>query len=69
EVGKKPDLQTPLIMRQGSAVKEVCEKLHRDFVAKFKFSRVWGKSAKFPGQKFKMDHRLADADVVELHLK
>ena len=69
EVGKKPDLQTPLIMRQGSAVKEVCEKLHRDFVAKFKFSRVWGKSAKFPGQKFKMDHKLADADVVELHLK
>ena len=69
EVGKKPDLQTPLIMRQGATVKDVCEKLHRDFVAKFKFARVWGKSAKFPGQKFKIDHKLADKDVVEIRLR
>ncbi len=69
EVGKKPDLQAPLIIRQGSTVKDVCEKLHRDFVAKFKFTRVWGRSAKFPGQKFKIDHKLTDGDVVEIHLR
>jgi len=68
EVGKKPDLETPLIMRQGNTIKEVCEKLHRDFVTKFKFARVWGKSAKFPGQKFKIDHKLTDKDVVEIHV-
>lgn len=69
EVGKKADMEKPLIMRQGATVKDVCEKLHRDFVAKFKFSKVWGRSAKFPGQKFKMDHKLADGDVVEIHLR
>ncbi len=69
EAGKKPDLEKPLIMQHGNAVKEVCEKLHRDFVAKFKFAKVWGRSAKFPGQKFKIDHKLADKDVVEIHLR
>jgi uncharacterized protein len=69
EVGKKPDLDTPLIMRQGDAVENVCGKLHKDFITKFKFARVFGKSAKFPGQKFKMDHKLADRDVVEIHLR
>ncbi len=69
EVGKKPDMETPLIMKQENTIKDVCEKLHRDFVAKFKFARVWGRSAKFPGQKFKMDHKLADKDIVEIHLR
>ncbi len=69
EVGKKPDLENPLIMKQGCEVKDVCEKLHKDFVSKFKFSKVWGKSAKFGGQKFKIDHKLVDKDVVEIHLR
>ncbi|MBI2145380.1 GTP-binding protein [Candidatus Woesearchaeota archaeon] len=69
EIGKKPDLEVPLIMRQNDTVQAVCEKLHREFVAKFKFGKVWGKSAKFPGQKFKIDHKLADKDIVEIHLR
>ena len=69
ETGKKPDMENPLIMKQGCAVKDVCEKLHKDFVTKFKFAKMWGKSAKFPGQKFKIDHKLADQDVVEIHLR
>ena len=68
EAGKKADMEKPLIMRQGTNVKEVCEKLHKDFVTKFKFVKVFGKSAKFPGQKFKIDHKLADKDVVEIHM-
>ena len=69
EAGKKADMEKPLIMKHGATVKDVCEKLHRDFVTKFKFTKVWGRSAKFPGQKFKMDHKLADGDVVEIHLR
>ncbi|HIG98012.1 TPA: GTP-binding protein [Candidatus Woesearchaeota archaeon] len=69
ETGKKPDMDVPLIMKHNDTIRTVCEKLHRDFVAKFKFAKVWGKSAKFPGQKFKMDHKLADRDVVEIHLR
>lgn len=69
EPGKSADLNEPLIMYKGCAVKNVCEKLHRDFVSKFKFCRVWGKSAKFPGQKLAINHVLKDDDVLELHIR
>jgi ribosome-interacting GTPase 1 len=66
--GKPADMQVPLIMKKGSSVKDVCEKIHREFVTKFKFVRVTGRSAKFPGQKLTLKHVLQDEDIVELHL-
>jgi small GTP-binding protein len=70
EPGKEADMEVPMIIRKGSTIRNVCEKLHRDFVTKFKFARVWGRSVKFAGQKLlKLDHRLADNDILELHLK
>lgn len=70
EVNKKPDMDEPLIMFRGSSIKDVCLKLHRDFIDKFKFARVWGSSAKFDGQVFrKTDKTLEDEDVLELHIK
>lgn len=68
EVGKKADMDVPMIMRRGQTIKDMCEKLHRDFVTKFKYSKVWGKSSKFPGQRFLLNHELLDGDVVELHI-
>ena len=65
----EPDMQKPLIMKQQSRVQDVCEKLHKDFVSRFKFARVWGKSVKFPGQRHMLPHTLSDGDVVEIHLK
>lgn len=68
--GKEPDLEEPLIMKSGSTIKDVCEKLHKDFVARFKFARVWGSSSRFPGQKLLSSHHvLADNDVLEIHLR
>ena len=69
EVNKPADMDEPLIMFKGCTIRDVCSKLHRDFVDKFKFARVWGKSAKFDGQIFnKMDKVLEDKDVLELHM-
>ena len=68
KLGKKADLQEPLIIKRDSTVKDVCEKIHREFINRFRFARVWGKSAKFPGQRFKLDHVLKDRDVMEIHL-
>jgi ribosome-interacting GTPase 1 len=69
EIGKKPDMEEPLIMFKGCKIKDVCEKLHKDFVSNFKFARVWG-SSKFDGQLFKkMDRELKDKDVLELHIR
>ncbi len=70
EPGKKADMDGPLVTIAGSTIGDVCNKLHRDFQARFKFARVWGPSAKFPGQQFrKLDHRLQEGDVLEIHLQ
>ncbi len=67
--GKPADMEEPLIMRQGDTLKELCDKLHRDFIKRFRFARVWG-SVKYDGQKLtKLTHKLKDKDVVELHLR
>lgn len=70
EVSKKADMKEPLIMKSPCSLKNVCEKLHKEFVTKFKFARIWGRSAKFDGQKIlKLKHQLLDEDIVELHIK
>ncbi len=69
EPTKPADMDVPLIMFKDCSIKDVCNKLHKDFVRKFKFARVWGNSAKFGGQKVMMKHHLEDGDVLEIHLK
>ncbi len=69
EAGKKADMDVPLIVRQGSTIRDVCGRLHREFLRKFKNAKVWGKSAKFPGQVFKDSHVLMDRDVLQVNLK
>ncbi|MBI2666216.1 50S ribosome-binding GTPase [Candidatus Woesearchaeota archaeon] len=56
EPKKDADLQEPLIITRGSTVGDM-------------FVRIWGSSAKFPGQRLMLNHRVADKDVVEIHVK
>ncbi len=68
QIGKKPDMEEPLIMQKGCTIQDICLKLHQDFVKKFRFARVWG-SSKFEGQPFrKLDKELFDQDIIEIHL-
>ncbi|HIH11841.1 TPA: GTP-binding protein [Candidatus Woesearchaeota archaeon] len=69
EPRKDADMKEPLIMFQKATIGDVCNKMHKDFVNKFHFARVWGKSAKFPGQRFMLNHVLLDGDILEIHLK
>ncbi len=70
EVNKKPDLDEPMILTRPVTIKAICEHIHRDFVRKFRFARIWGKSAKFPGQQFRnLDKLLEDGDIVEIHVR
>jgi small GTP-binding protein len=70
EIGKKPDLKEPLIMFRNCTIKDICEKLHKDFVNNFRYARLWGKSAKFDAQIFnKMNKTLQDKDILELHIR
>ena len=67
--GGKADLDEPLVILSGSTVRTVCEHLHRDFVDLFRYSLVWGKSAKFPGQSVGLNHTLVDGDVLSIITK
>ncbi len=69
EVNKKPDLEEPLIMKKDPTVEKVCLKIHKDFLKKFRYAKIWGKSARFPGQMQGLTHVLKDGDIVELHMK
>ncbi|MBI2133542.1 GTP-binding protein [Candidatus Woesearchaeota archaeon] len=68
EYGKKTDNE-PLIVRQNSTIMDICRKLHKDFINKFKYAKVWGKSSKYPGERFRMEHVLQDQDIVEVKLR
>lgn len=66
--GKKPTYP-PLALEKGSTIRDMAEQVHKDFIKKFKFARVWGKSAAFKGSQVGLNHKLEDEDVVELHTK
>jgi len=67
EPGKKPE-KKPIVLKKGSTVKDAAREVHKDFVKYFRFARIWGKSAKYPGQQFGMDHILVNDDIIELHM-
>jgi small GTP-binding protein len=64
--GAKTDYDEPMIMRRGCTVQDVCNKIHRSVVRDFRFSFIWGKSAKFGGQKVGLDHMLSDQDTLTI---
>lgn len=68
EPGKPKSLQ-PIILKQNSTIRDLAEKIHKSFIAKFNYALVWGKSIKFQGQRCGLDHKLEDKDVVEIYLK
>jgi ribosome-interacting GTPase 1 len=65
--GKEPDLTEPVVLKKGSTVEDVALSVHKDFVAKLRYARIWG-SGKFGGQMVKRDHQVNEGDVIELHI-
>lgn len=64
--GKKVDLSAPFILRRGATVLDAADAIHKDFVAKLKYARLWGGET-YQGQMVGRDHVLTDGDVLELH--
>jgi ribosome-interacting GTPase 1 len=65
--GRPPGRDRPFTLRRGQTVEDVARLVHRDLARSLKYARVWGKSG-FDGQHVGRDHKLADGDVVELHV-
>jgi hypothetical protein len=60
------DKEQPIALPKGATIKQLAEKVHKDFVKRFKHAIVTGKSAKFPKQRAGLGHVLEDGDVVEI---
>jgi small GTP-binding protein len=67
-VGKKADLDEPLILKKDNTVEDACKKLHREFKRKFRYATVSGPSAKHDVQKVGLDHILRDNDILTIIL-
>ena len=68
EPGKDADTNEPLIIFKNATIENICNKLHKDFISRFKYARIWGVSAKHPGIKVGLKHILKDKDILEVHL-
>lgn len=65
--GKPADMSRPFVLPVGATMEEFALEVHRDFVAKLTFARVWG-TGRYDGQRVNRDFELSDGDVVELHM-
>jgi len=63
------DFVEPMIVKNGSTVLEVCNKVHRAMKDDFRYALIWGKSVKFGGQRVGIAHRLMDKDVLTIITK
>ncbi|MCW4026310.1 MAG: TGS domain-containing protein, partial [Candidatus Bathyarchaeota archaeon] len=68
---KKPEEKEPsgdpIVVGEGTTVIDVAKKLHTRLYRGFRYARIWGTSAKHPGQKVGSEHTMKDGDIIEIH--
>lgn len=65
--GRPADTRHPFTLRVGQTVEDVARLVHKDVARSLRYARVWGRSG-FDGQHVGREHRIADGDVIELHV-
>lgn len=65
--GKEADLNSPFVLQKDSTLEDLAGEIHKDFITRLKFAKVWGKSV-FDGQMVQRDYVLQDGDIVEIHI-
>lgn len=69
EQKKEPDMNQPLVVRKGDNIREVCSKIHKDLLIKFRYAKIKGLSAKFKWQQVGLDHVVLDKDIIEIYAR
>jgi ribosome-interacting GTPase 1 len=59
--------QFPFVVRAGTTVRELARNIHTDLADRYRYSRIWGPTSKFAGERVGPDHVLDDKDIVEIH--
>ncbi len=63
--GQQPALNTPVIIQKKTTIEELLKKLN--FKKDIRYVQVWGKSARFNGQKLPRTHVLEDQDIISIY--
>jgi len=64
--GKKADIQVPYVLKRGTQVLEAAGVVHKDFLQRLKFARLW-RRGQIEGQMVGREQVLEDGDILELH--
>ena len=65
--GREPDLDEPFVVPVNSTLGDLASKIHRDFLTRLKYARVWG-AAVHDGQMVQRDYVHNDGNIVEIHV-
>jgi uncharacterized protein len=65
--GKEANRAAPFVLPKKTTLEELAGKIHKDFVSKLKFAKIWGPGV-YDGQMVQRDYVLQDGDVIEIHL-
>lgn len=65
----KPVSKIPVVLPEGSTLRDVAEGILKGFSNKVRETRISGPSSKFANQKIGLTHILKDKDIVEFHTK
>ncbi|MEM5867826.1 MAG: GTPase [Candidatus Aenigmatarchaeota archaeon] len=63
----KPREEKALVLKKGSSLKDLVERINKNWLKSFKFARIFDES-EFSGRRVGLNYLLKDKDVVELHL-
>ena len=66
--GKPADMGAPYVVTRGTTVMDLATMVHKDFIQKLRFARIWG-HGKFEGQMVSRDYVLEDKDIIEFHVR
>jgi hypothetical protein len=65
--GEETDYDEPMIIRNGATVEDVADKVHRGLKNQLRYTRIWGRSVRFGGQKVRLTHPPMDEDVITFY--
>jgi ribosome-interacting GTPase 1 len=57
----------PFVVRAGTTVGDLARAIHSDLANRYRYSRIWGPTSKFAGERVGPEHVLGDMDLVEIH--
>jgi len=66
--GKPPDNADPFVVRQGTTLEGLAERIHKDIRAGLQYARIWNDDPNMhEGQRVARDYVVQEGDIIEIH--